>query len=692
MDFFEIGDTIDYTRYNGLVYLLRKFKRLRTSIKLGEKNIVNEYGTYRFIGDFTNINGNFILEEDIKIYSNDVFRNAIYGFVFNVVDQNTSGEINRRVIYEYGTTGDDGILDITLSEDMLEENEVILPDVTIDINFDTHEYQNGLNSFKTSLNVQHKYLTSGTNKITLTITEEDDTPVNGILTTIYINGVPHQVTTDSNGKAEYNYQYTGTAGKVTVKSNGETAVFFDGGIKFIYNKFTKKTEIPPDYFFYKYEMELGYNSNNNDAWLETNDTVQFTCSEDGSQILLDNPKAARTFRGDFISETQLTEGMHWEITGDVIGIGADMFNSLYGLTEIFLPRGIEKIGTRAFYYCTDLKNITIPDTVYILGNSCFYGSGLEEIKLPSSINNIEVSAFKKCKIKEYKLDWRENQIIPFNYNTFPIIDETVFNIPIGETENYIAKNYPAERLVEEANYELAIETITPIISTGDTASAVAILTLNEEPVAGEEIAYTIKHGSTVITESTATTNSNGEVTISYTGTGVGDIEIEVSYDDLSESVLIEDCIFYGDMAKVKSTFSKNTGVSDRIIYYPANAYDCDVELSWKFKNNIPNQFLIGFAYPTSPFTTKLSLWRNSSGQYIFYYSVNGQTNQSYTLAMTPTVSDKFKIKSENINKLYMYHNDSLSGYRDTPSSIPLQLRIDDFNNTMDLEFIKIKAI
>ena len=252
----------------------------------------------------------------LNIYANDVFKNAIYGFVFNVINVDTSEEINRRVIYKYGSTGDDGILNITLPEDMIEENEVILPQVIIDINFDTHEYQNGLNSFKTSLVVQHQYLTSGTNKITLTITDEDDNPVEDILTTIYINGVAHQVETDNNGKAEYNYQYTGTAGKVTVKSNGETAVFFDGGINFIYNKFTKKTEIPPDYFSYKYEMELGYNSSNNNAWLETNDVVQFSCAEDGSQILLDNPKATRTFRGAFMSETQVT-GLHWTITGDV---------------------------------------------------------------------------------------------------------------------------------------------------------------------------------------------------------------------------------------------------------------------------------------------------------------------------------------------------------------------------------------
>ena len=74
---------------------------------------------------------------------------------------------------------------------------------------------------------------------------------------------------------------------------------------------------------------------------------------------------------------------------------------------------------------------------------------MEEIKLPSSINSIGESAFNKCKIKRIFISLDRNQIIPYTKDKFPTVDETVFKIPQGETENYFHKDYPLDRLEEE---------------------------------------------------------------------------------------------------------------------------------------------------------------------------------------------------------------------------------------------------
>ena len=547
MDYFQIGDTLDYNKYNGLVYLLRKSRRLRTNITLGEKNIIDKYGTFRFIGDFTNINGNYILEEDVNIYADDVYKNATYTFIFNAINIDTSEEIHRRIIYKECDTGDDGILNITLPNDMLGENEVILSSVTVDIYFSTHESQNSLNSFKVSLDVEKTYLTSGTNTITLTILEPDDTPVDNVLTTIYINNTPHQVTTDANGEATYTYIYTGTEGKVTVRSNGATAIFYDGGIDFAYNQITSSSGV------YSWVLKLGYNSqlNKGESWLPSNDEVKLICETNNNQWILNNPKTTETFNSQYTSADPITE-VNYKIFGDVIAIGADMFDSCYGLTEINIPRGIERIDKRAFYYATNLESITIPDTVYSLGALCFYNTGIEEIRLPRSINYIGSSVFDKCKIKKYKLSWIENEIIPYTANRFPIIDETIFKIPYGETANYIAKNYPSDRLEEIIMADTITLTGTPIIQTGDTDTITATLLYGSTPVSGETLSYQVKHGSTVLDSGSGTTDSNGQISISYTGTGIGDVDIIVSYgSDIQETFEVQDCKFYDDMSSNK---------------------------------------------------------------------------------------------------------------------------------------------
>lgn len=541
MDYFQIGDTLDYNKYNGLVYLLRKSRRLRSEIILGEKNIVDTYGTYRFIGDFTNINGNYILEEDVNIYADDVYKNATYTFIFNAINIDTSEEIHRRIIYKECDTGDDGILNITLPNDMLGENEVILPSVTVDIYFSTHESQNSLNSFKVSLDVEETYLTAGTNTITLTILEPDDTPVDNVLTTIYINNTPHQVITDANGEATYTYIYTGTEGKVTVRSNGVTAIFYDGGIDFAYNQISNSSGL------YSWALKLGYNSqlNKGESWLPSNGEVKLICETNNNQWILNNPKTTETFNSQYISADPITE-VNYKIFGDVIAIGADMFDSCYGLTEINIPRGITRIDKRAFYYATDLKTITIPDTVYTLGALCFYNTGIEEIQLPRSINYIGASVFDKCKIKKYKLLWTGNEIMPYTASRFPIIDETIFKIPYGETANYIAKNYPSDRLEEVLIPDIITLTGTSIIESGDTDTITATLFDGSTPVSGETLSYQIKHGSTVLDSGSGTTDSNGQISISYTGTGIGDIDVIVKLNDssLQETFTIEDCILY----------------------------------------------------------------------------------------------------------------------------------------------------
>ncbi|MBQ8175697.1 MAG: leucine-rich repeat domain-containing protein [Oscillospiraceae bacterium] len=87
------------------------------------------------------------------------------------------------------------------------------------------------------------------------------------------------------------------------------------------------------------------------------------------------------------------------------------------LTDVTLPKKLEKIGTNAFgytgltsvtipdsvvslsgfYYCTELKSITIPNGVKYINDKAFKGcSGLTNVTIPNTVNAIYKEAFFDC--------------------------------------------------------------------------------------------------------------------------------------------------------------------------------------------------------------------------------------------------------------------------------------------------------
>ena len=99
----------------------------------------------------------------------------------------------------------------------------------------------------------------------------------------------------------------------------------------------------------------------------------------------------------FVGEN--TEGNGATYFGYLFGASLYNFNSSYvpkSLKEVTITGGTS-ISDHAFYGCSGLTSITIPDSVTRIGTYAFSGcSGLTSIIIPDSVTSIENYAFENC--------------------------------------------------------------------------------------------------------------------------------------------------------------------------------------------------------------------------------------------------------------------------------------------------------
>ena len=105
-------------------------------------------------------------------------------------------------------------------------------------------------------------------------------------------------------------------------------------------------------------------------------------------------KGEEEYSGEVVIPSSITvAGKEYTVTS----IGNEAFYRCSGLTSVTIPNSVTSIGECALSGCRGLTSVTIPNSVTSIGDRAFeYCKGLTSITIPNSVTSIGWGVFRDC--------------------------------------------------------------------------------------------------------------------------------------------------------------------------------------------------------------------------------------------------------------------------------------------------------
>lgn len=390
-------------------------------------------------------------------------------------------------------------------------------------------------------------------------------------------------------------------------------------------------------------------------WLDTNNQNTIVDFCDGTTTTVNNPKTKLSHT--FNDNKQKHMIVIYNPDSDIYGIGYEFLYNDINITGVTIGSIINFIGSRAFYGCTGLQSIYLPDALYAIGESAFEGcTGLQTV-IMEKIEDLRNRAFYGCtSITEYKLFWRGlSQIIQYDSNIFQTNLLTKFTVPTGQKANYVSKGYPADK-IEEGDIEITVTSNKTEYNMDE--QVIIYITLKEMglPIRYGQVNFEL---TTILTTWTATLTVDDKGELSGTlgapiRTGGQDIDIKVTYQNASDVLNIDGNIYKNSLQQQDPS---NWILKDASISYDENGLEL---LGSGDGALILNKKLFKYGY--YPITIEYDLIRSRDGySYLNYLFDENIKNKIIQLAKKPygvkgTILDEYPNTDNWVNVLIGNNN------------------------------------